>query len=646
MTKRDPAILEGERIWLAAIGKHPGWNDHLDDIGLDMDRLVAVKRQIYVDGIGGVIGAGTWDAMDESSRDEGFAHSFLWRQPDGLVVGRMWTSSDGKGRRKFPMMVYALCRSMPLSVIAGPVLQRLRRLEAQCKQAETAAEVISAVDAMRSELRELASDTPPVTGEPVGEPPAAAVLADAPEMGPEARGLRRVLYQMEREMSAFIPSESATRSRSRTIEIRSQHMRVPAVLEPEDQCWSVWARLLLGRLDQLAPLLFLSKDGRPWLDIIVGEPSPAVLACLQGSPEVFPLTTDIPFTIDARTDSATDELIARARRGEISETDPGYFALSPDRLAPFMRTARKPAAETGKKTNQLLWVTVAAALVLIVVVVLAFRIFGGSAGGAAPSSSAGVETSRAPPESAQPAPERPAPALASGPTPEPDVFPRSAEPTANEQTSRFRLWCRTADNWYLPLIKALDRGAATNDPVLADTLLDRLRDADRVELDPLRVAPRRYSSIAALGVHPAGAMGEPKHTKEINDALRFLRGVRESMPGEVAARWPDDGAFIPKDAAFPRGPVAECFEWPVFTDGLTDSEVDLSGVETASRIGVIGGLALSTPTLVQSRVQPLNGVISLSGFSDVGLWLAFTPGTGMPLSVRIGRMLSSAPFLR
>ncbi len=552
MSKREPAIPEGERIWLAAIGKHPGWNDHLDDIGLDMDRLVAVKRQIYVDGIGGVIGAGTWESMDESSRDEGFAHSFLWRQPDGLVVGRMWSSSDGKGRRKFPMIVCALCRSMPLSSVAGPVLERLRRLEDRCRQAETAAGVISAVDAMRSELRELASYTPPVTDEPVDGPPAAAVLADAPEMGPDARGLHRVLYQLDREMSAFIPSDVATRSRSRTIEIRAQHMRVPAVLGPEEKCWSVWSRLLLGRLDQLAPILLISKDGRPWLDIIVGEPNPAVLACLQGSPEAFPLTTDIPFTIDGPTAEGFDELIERARRGEIPETDPGYYDISSDRLAPFMRASRRTSAVSVKKSNQILWVSAAAVLVLIVIIMLAFKYFGGTGGANAPPRSEGVEISRAPPRAEPPRENRPAPGLDGVQQPVPRTGDEPAGGEAGDRLSRFRLWCRLADEWYLPFVDSLDTEAVSSDPVLAGTLVDLLRGADRVEPDPLRVAPGRYSSIPALAAHPPAEMGEPRHAKEIDDAIAYIRAVRGTLSPDA---WPARGALRRIVDHFGRGVV-------------------------------------------------------------------------------------------
>lgn len=543
MSKREQAVPEmAERLWLAAVGKHPGWNDHLDDIGLDMDRLVAVKRQLYVDGIGGLIGSGTWESMDDSARDEGFAHSFLWRQPDGLVVGRMWSSSDGKGRRKYPMIVCAQCRSLPLAFVGGPVLDRLRRLEEQCKAVSTAAEVISAVDRMRGELRELASYTPSVTGGAFEGEAAAAKLADAEVMGPEGRGLTRVLYQMEREMAAYLrPEAAATGSRSRTLEVRAQHMRLPSVFEPEHACWSAWSRLLLGRVDQLAPLLLVNKDGRPWVDVIVGEPGVTQLACLQGSTEAFPLTTDIPFTIDEETERAGRELIEKARRGEIHETDPGFFDAPSDRLAPFLKMARRPSREGGANKKQVMLAAIAAAAVLVVVVVLAVLFFGGGegeqAGGREQSSAprepdpagkeqAGIE-GVAEPERSGSAGESPA---------NPDAGP------AGERLDRFRAWCTIAERWYLPFVAAIDLDEAAADAHLARAVVGPIRNASagRPECNPLEASPGRYRSITALSTDPPDSMIEPTADPVVGGALRHIEAVLAAIgPGA----WPAHGAL-------------------------------------------------------------------------------------------------------
>lgn len=535
MAKREPAVPEmAERIWLAAVGKHPGWNDHLDDIGLDTDRLVAVKRQLYVDGIGGVIGAGTWEAMPEASRDEGFAHSFLWRQPDGLVVGRMWSSSDGKGRRKFPMIVCAMCRSLPLGFVAGPVLDRLRRLEQQCRSVSTAAEVISAVDAMRVELRDLASHTPLVTKEPISGEGSASRLASSEAMGPEGLGLVRVLYQMEREMAAYLkPDGTQTGSRSRTLEVRAQHMRVPAVFEKEAESWSVWLRLLLGRVDQLAPLMLISKDERGWVDVIAGEPGTAQLVCLQGSLDAFPYTSEIPFSIDELTANRAREWIAKSRAGELSELDPGYIDASSDRLAPFLKKARKRQEESragGRK--QLTMALAAAAVVLVICVILAVLFFGGNRGGGAESGqTAGQKEPE--PEPARAERRDPAPAVGGG---EPTTSP-AAPAGSRERTERFREWCVLAEDWFQPFVSGIDREVVRGDPHLEQALLGSLDRAGSagVDLDPMRATTGRYRSISALAENPPEEIFEPVFASKIESALGVMQAVRGSIAADA---WP------------------------------------------------------------------------------------------------------------
>ena len=86
------------KVSVAAFGKHPGWDDHIDDIGLDTDILVAVKRILYIQGIGRNIDAGSWDKLEENQLVEKFGHAFVWCMNGDVVVGRLWSSKDGKGR--------------------------------------------------------------------------------------------------------------------------------------------------------------------------------------------------------------------------------------------------------------------------------------------------------------------------------------------------------------------------------------------------------------------------------------------------------------------------------------------------------------------------------------------------------------------
>ncbi|UCC98187.1 MAG: hypothetical protein JSW66_20365, partial [Phycisphaerales bacterium] len=61
-----------ERIFVGAFGKHPGWDDHIDDIGLETDVLIAAKRKLYVQGIGGNVDSGSWERLTSDQVIEPF----------------------------------------------------------------------------------------------------------------------------------------------------------------------------------------------------------------------------------------------------------------------------------------------------------------------------------------------------------------------------------------------------------------------------------------------------------------------------------------------------------------------------------------------------------------------------------------------
>lgn len=41
------AIQGKAQLFLAVFGKHPGWDDHIDDLGIETKRLAEVKRVMY-----------------------------------------------------------------------------------------------------------------------------------------------------------------------------------------------------------------------------------------------------------------------------------------------------------------------------------------------------------------------------------------------------------------------------------------------------------------------------------------------------------------------------------------------------------------------------------------------------------------------
>src|SRR5262245_42074127 len=115
----------GPEVFVGAYGKHPGWNDHIDDMGLETDLLVTVKRVLYLEGIGAAVDSGQWDKLADDQRAEGFDHVLVGRGGGDVVLCRLWSSSDGKGRTKYPMVLTAHCRGTGVKWALHEVLPRI-----------------------------------------------------------------------------------------------------------------------------------------------------------------------------------------------------------------------------------------------------------------------------------------------------------------------------------------------------------------------------------------------------------------------------------------------------------------------------------------------------------------------------------------
>ena len=349
---RRPDPQPTARIFLGAFGKHPGWDDHIEDLGLDSDRLVAVKRILYVQGIAGNINSGAWEKLDPGERLDGFNHLFLWRTPRDVVVGRMWSSRDGKGRARYPMVVCAHCVGLPLDWTLQRVLPTLEDLERRCVATESAADVRAAMANARLDLRQVAQQIQAVA-QPVGPSPRAlADLAERPEMGHAHVGLHRVLYQIEREMSAYRPAGTGSATTLMGA-LRAEQLRVPIGADAPGDGALLWLRFLLTELAPDTPILIFWRLDQAWLDIIVGDPGVPQIYCLRAGLEQIPLTTDIPYSLDDAFRARAEKAIALASRhpAEVpSAPEPRTRQRPqphPEPLAPSPPAAPTPAPEPG-----------------------------------------------------------------------------------------------------------------------------------------------------------------------------------------------------------------------------------------------------------------------------------------------------------
>ncbi len=306
-----------ERVFVAAFGKHPGWDDHIDDIGLETDVFVSVKRVLYVQGIGGNIDSGTWDKLQENQLIKEFKHAFVWCMDGSVIVGRMWSSRDGKGRASYPMVVCAQCRQLPLEWVLENILPRLEKIEEICVATTSADDVRVTIENARNEFRQLAQQCQPSPASVAVSPDALARLAEYPEMGPNHEGLLRILYHIEREVARYNPDTTKGKT------FRPTLLRVPASPPDMPQSTLLWISFLLTRFGMSIPVLMLMPLRKSWTDIIIGEPTTSQLYCLRVSQDVIPLTSSIPYNMDSEFVDRTGKLIEDSRSSGTGENAKG-----------------------------------------------------------------------------------------------------------------------------------------------------------------------------------------------------------------------------------------------------------------------------------------------------------------------------------
>ncbi len=311
MDKGLETIGEAAKVYVAAFGKHPGWDDHIDDIGVETARLVTFKRMLYMNGIGGNIDAGAWENLDEHQRIPDFHHLFLYVEPGAAIIGKFWSSSDGKGRKRYPMVVCAQCPGTTLPWLLEELPPRLTALEEICRNESSAEAVQTAVARTRRELAAaVAAALDGGTAIP-GWFMSTDVAERLCELGDRGYGFKRVLYKIEREMGSHADPAAYTKGDPP----QPQHLRVPLNRSDGGPTLALWVGVMHTVLSPRPPLFLAQHLERDWLDIIVGTPRPQQLFCLRASRQGLPSATDIPYNLDEDFNRHADEMLASWRDG-------------------------------------------------------------------------------------------------------------------------------------------------------------------------------------------------------------------------------------------------------------------------------------------------------------------------------------------
>jgi hypothetical protein len=305
-------VPNAPRVFLGAFGKHPGWNDHLDDIGLVTTSMVEARSILY-GGIAHQIEHAAWEKAGAGNVLPGFDHVIHWRRLNESLTGLIWSSQDGKGRALYPMIAVAHCVTRSFSWLAGDLLPALEDVKAKCRSTTSAGVVIAHIKGVEKALQE----RQPTTAH-VPSAPGPGVAAWAAYLSKDPAALRRVLHHLRRNFTLFTPgSLEWCKAEKQGL---SRALRLPQVpgASPADSL-NAWLSFLGTQLDPAVPFFGLLPVDSNWLDVIVGEPAAADFFLLRARSSEVPVVTDIPYEFDAGSAAEDTTLAASLARGQLPE---------------------------------------------------------------------------------------------------------------------------------------------------------------------------------------------------------------------------------------------------------------------------------------------------------------------------------------
>ena len=336
----------GRFVALAAFGKHPGWDDHIEDLGLETESLNLAKTALYINGIGGQIDSGAWEKLAPEQQLPAFNHVFAWQRSGQLLLGRMWSSSDGKGRKRYPMVVCLHFAGVTLAWALKEGLPILAELEQGCIGTKSAQEVRALLACKRAAVRE-ALHTPDANGEYAALAPDQLRTIIQPPDGSAPDRLLRVLYQVHSQFAGFAQGSFSVRASPAAA--RVQQIRVPVMAATPEQALLFWTRLFSVFVDSAVPLLLAQPLDGNWMDSTAGETESREFFCLRASPKAVPVVSDIPYTLDEDFRANAAAFLEAFQQGRTERPDLG---------------ARRSSGAARAKTGLLKWLGLGLVLLL------------------------------------------------------------------------------------------------------------------------------------------------------------------------------------------------------------------------------------------------------------------------------------------
>ena len=315
-------------VHLGAFGKHPGWDDHAEPIGLDSETLVAAREILYVRGIGGVIDTALWDKKPEDVLPK-IAHLFCWTSETDTLVGRMWSSTDGKGRSKYPMVAVAHF-GLPFSyTLAARAARVLTGVETRCRQVVSAPEVRAVFATGLEELRAALAQPPDSLG---AEPDRDICSRLAREMWlDEGETFPRVLYTLQEKSRSLAHAPKTSGKISLKMlegDAHAEQTRLPMDATDSIDGIAFWQKVTAGFAPVKKPVLYLHPVDCHWVDVIMGTPTARQLYAIRANEAALPLASAVPYDLDSNFRSAAAGFIDKICDLNLQKSSPAQSSMS------------------------------------------------------------------------------------------------------------------------------------------------------------------------------------------------------------------------------------------------------------------------------------------------------------------------------
>jgi hypothetical protein len=259
---------------VGGFGKHPAWDDHIDDIGVATDTLVHAKQILYSEGIASQLASGAWDEIERSRQAIEFDHRFVWSRGEQSVIGAIWASADRKGRTRFPMTACIQSGCDGLAAICL-FLTSVEQLGSLCRTAETQEEVRKSFDQVCAEVNGAMFHSKKI--HPFGREIQIPENTIVPALVTLSVGLKNPRRPV---------SGKAGRSSGASF-------RLPTTSERMNENLEFWSGYIIrhGKADW--PYLIIAPVAKSWIDLIVGEPISDDFYCLRANESALPIAAAI-----------------------------------------------------------------------------------------------------------------------------------------------------------------------------------------------------------------------------------------------------------------------------------------------------------------------------------------------------------------